>query len=692
MIDFQKLIETLPQGSSALPVANGAATLFKSKDEVFIAPDFDYSGDLKAPVWLVSAPAAVGKSFIAAKIADATRNPIWDLGQFSLGSNFFSGTMTDLYGLKGHMALAEALEGSEACLLLDAMDEAFVRVGAAGVEASMKNLATVLADVSGGPAAVIFGRDDTMRDVANMLAGFSVETATLNVQFFSEHKARLYVQSKSKETVAAQRQQLDEFLTRFFDRVKDETGSASWSESQTFLGYAPVLEALSKAYDADEHPLRSLNAALADSGDKRVWSILSDVLDGILLRECGKFSSSFGVDAAKADFARRTYTPAVQLEMLLTEDIDQYQIDFPDDGDAEWLTDLEKQLRNQYRDHPFLNSGGLSDASTLFAFANPVFRDYCCAWAIREGRVHEFDLASQWDVSTLNPAPLLSKFVFAETPPGRSLEVAALGIIADSHAASLIEATGLLVLREDEPTLSDVELLDSEEQSVGLSLVDRGFGTRTWPVRTDDAVISFNRAIAYTLVEMPSYRVDFGRSQRDFVMGPNVLVQAGSLEFLSAEVRVSDGSGGHVRLEAESISGITQRVLIHQPGSLTVVSPKAYFPWTAHQAPEKSQDEISTADLEDAGMKLRKILDWFARKSMFGGTFKYPVDAMGQVLGRLRASRSMFDYLVAKGNIEKMGSEYVLRLPVDSELVRMNVVTNSDYKVFLEDYLTSSRQ
>ena len=685
MLEFDDLVSRLPH----VPVGLGAPTIELAEPqsnglEVFIKPRFQADGELDSPIWLISAPAAVGKSFIAAQIANATNNLLWDLSRMTLGSYFFSGTMSEAYA--NDLEIRAALSDGSVCLVLDAMDEAFVRAGAAGVEVAMQNLQSVIGKGGSNPKVLIFGRNDTMADIKRMLDGATVETASLEVQFFSKSEARAYVFSKSPKEVQAQRDKLDEFLERFFDRVELEVGANSWEQAKAFLGYAPVLEALSQAFDESDHPLRSLNEALNDSTDERVWELLSRVVSGILARESRKFSTSLGADRARVQFAFETYSPKAQLELLLTENVRDYQIDFPDDGDPEWLTDLDQQVRDQFRDHPFRNSRRRDDANVLNRFANPVFRDYVCSWAIVTGRIEEFDLLSQWEVPAINPAPLLSKFVFWTNEDRVPLEPAAVGIIADSHAAKVAGSKSLLILREDDPAFADDDV-EFDSRTVALTLVDEGEQRRSWPVQRLNDTLSFIRSASSIQVEAPSYRVEVGNGQRDFVLGPDVSMSASTIDFLVTEIRVTDELGKVVRLRANNVTGLTKRVLLHDPSVLEVSSPEAKFPWNMYPPKEDVRALIEESQLSDAGMKLRRILDWFARPSMLGGGLRYPVAAMNQVLNKLRASRSMFEFLQTVGYISRVDGEFVLELPVDTESVRLNDLTNTSLRVLLVEYL-----
>src|SRR6266699_3415650 len=85
-------------------------------------------------VVLLSAPGAVGKSTFAAELARRTGATLWNLAQFQVGSNTFTGTFTKAFSSAAGEVLANIRSG-EFLVILDAIDEAAVRAGPQNLDA-----------------------------------------------------------------------------------------------------------------------------------------------------------------------------------------------------------------------------------------------------------------------------------------------------------------------------------------------------------------------------------------------------------------------------------------------------------------------------------------------------------------------------------------------------------------------------
>jgi hypothetical protein len=444
------------------------------------------------------------------------------------------------------------------------------------------------------------------------------------------------------------------------------------------------LEALSTAYDKKSNPLKDLNAALEDDTDRQVWELLGRIIRGILLRETRKFSSSFGAgNSEKAMFAANTYTPETQLEMLLQPDLASYDIDFPDEGDEEWLTDLDQQIRDQFREHPFLRSSREASANTLTVFSNPVFRDFVCAWAILQRRVEEFELTALWEAPSINPAPLLARFVFAESKIGQSVEPAALSILADSHSSNFVSGKSILLIREDAPEITR----DDGVPVMGVSLNEGVSSSKVLEVQPVIDSLSFIRALSSVEIEAPSKKLTFGMGQRDFLIGPDVRLEVLAIESLVPDVRILHNDDTHVRIQSASISGVTKRLIVHSIEKFELISTTVYHPWRQYSSAPSAGTRPGQVDLDGAGMELRRVVSWFSGPSMLGGGLRYPVKAFEQILNKGRASREVFEFLLNNGRAWIDGPEYVIDLQVPIEVVRLNDLSDPRYHALIESYV-----
>ncbi len=130
--------------SSALTVAgwNGAVAESSSFVEAALALREGYD-NLDSPVWLVAAPGAVGKSTLAKQIAARTGAVYLDLSAAdTVAGNYLTGGLVK-------NRLMSAWEASETTLLVDALDEARLRVTQKSFEDFLSDLRESCGDTAG---------------------------------------------------------------------------------------------------------------------------------------------------------------------------------------------------------------------------------------------------------------------------------------------------------------------------------------------------------------------------------------------------------------------------------------------------------------------------------------------------------------------------------------------------------------
>lgn len=662
----------------------------------FIAPDFDIEEsefDVAAPALLISAPAAVGKSSLADELGRKTGNLVWDLSRFSVGSGFFTGTLYDTFGTAGLDIVRSALEAGETTLILDAADEALVQAGARNFESAIENLATLIrfaehpeGSPSLGPSVVILGRPDTIDDTKRYLSEHGISAQIARVAFFDEPQARRFVKAKAVKTdrpgVAAA--ELDEFLKHFFDIVRGALGSGTWNASESFLGYAPVLDALGAFYRDESNPMQRLSEINQGQSSTHVWDLLVKVVESVLDREADKFGRSFGAgNERKTRFGKEAYDQRSQLELLLSDVPTEVEIDPPldDDVDDSWVfEELTPRVQAQFREHPFLN-GADSEPNPLLRFASVAFRDYSLARAMSEGDTRETSrLLDLWSDPRVAPSPMLSRFAMSSSLGITGVSVDAVTAIADSHASGFQPEVRLEI--EVEP------MGDTTRSAVEVTLIERSL-----PVGSVSSILDANqplrlaRSVARTSIESPDRSVVTGSGFQDFSIGPEVSIDCAQFDSESAEVRIRTSDGEPNKIKTGRILGSTRRVLSPDLRALEITVPAAAFPWQSYRSADSASTTDSDSSLYWVGMEVRKNTRWFARESMVAGGLNYPVDAMETILGKGRASRRVHDFWLANGYLVKRASYWTLEFPGFSTTVVLdNDLSNPAYRGFLTKF------
>jgi hypothetical protein len=653
----------------------------------FIAPSLVLRSASDTPsVILISAPAAVGKTMLARQLSSDTKALYWNLAEFSLGSNFFVGTAVEHYGADGYSRFVKELKSGQRGLVLDAADEALVRAGKQNYVAAVQNLAKMISD-SQAASVIIFGREDTIDDTAEVLTAQGVAVSRYAVAYFNRSQAEAFVKSKAEQRGSTVVQEFDAFLEKFFASVSLALGAETWDAARAFIGYAPVLDAVATFYTKAANPIRILESIRRSSDDNHVWELLVEIFERILTREQDKFAQNFGGDdAAKRDFGASAFTLRAQVSYLLNSRLDPEAFEFADSGDPEWLGELEDQIESQLREHPFRDNGAaLQDPNPLVRFANSAFRDYVLAVGITDGElVHPLVLQAYWKAPSINPTPIFSGLLFAMADShNRLLPASALGMIHDSHGAADYGSRAFMSTTSGFGGEDDETILTVRRATGALSDAPA--------VRVDASLQppSFDRNLSNAFVDVWGLDVRLGDGFADFLIGPNVVMMADALHSLVPEIRVRSGASNlPVFLSISGVGGMTRAIAASPQTSLAIHSRSGplMYPWHRHVIDRSTLGTHREAWRTADAMEMRQMFMWFSKPSMFGGGLRYPVVAVNALLGKNRVSAQLFDFLVEGGYVLTEREEYVLNLPMASTVIFKNQTSDQAYAEFLGSY------
>ncbi|MGW5322212.1 hypothetical protein [Rhodococcus pyridinivorans] len=659
----------------------------------FVEPNVIVDGDVPdiPDVILISAPAAVGKSWLARYLSAETGNPLVDLGAFSVGSMHYSGLFAEVYGPEGIGRFVEMLRAGDATLIVDSADEALVRVGSAAFEDSLVDLVKLIRSSVKRQAAgvVILGRGDTIQDCAAQLELEGVRVLNARVDFFNESTARKFVKAKIRTSGGRPIAELDDFLSEFFSYVSQALDVKDFDGARDFLGYAPVLDTLAEFYQSSPNPMKLLQSLEVTEDSRHIWVLLSRVIRAVCRRETMKFGNNFGGDSQdKVEFARKVYTPEFQFRLLLSDGHSRKpEPDIPDDADPTWLDDLMERIEQQFKEHPFRverygDPSRRGVINPLIRFTSPAFRDYVLAWGLAnlDGREVQ-TLVHYAESPQLNPTPMLSRFIFLDDvyTNDKVLSPAILATIADS-LASVDETAGVrlwiaqssaqepLILRlaGGQGLVSDVELaLDGTQE------------------------LTLGRRAAHLVADVPDFRIVAGSGQAEFVLGPQSDITCATFSSEAAEVRVRSGEGAEPStLVVDQLMGSTQRVVAPHAPALRIITDEIRFPWQRFHW-EPNLGEESWRDLYFAGTLLKRLVTWFTRPSMGKGGLQFPCVAMDTILSKGRAPSDVFDFCKAQGylTVRKPGPVYSLEFPFAVPVILSIYFEDENYVNFLREFI-----
>ena len=330
------------------PVRDGLATFHEaplSLSKQFGEPPAPAS----APLILVSAPGAVGKSTLAKQIAFHTRSVYVDLATAGpVGESTLSGGLLQC-------KLVEGWLNNTVALLIDGLDEARLRVTQEAFEAFLRDVARL--STGRTLPTILFGRTGAISDAWLVMDGENLSTPVFEIGFYDHQAAVNFTKTRlrhASETTAHLDVQF-RAVELLLSRLRQETES----DGDRFAGYAPVLLAVADRV-VKERNAGALVAAI-ESGHQAVT--LQSVVNAILNREHQKLESLQFEDET---LANRLYSPGEQLDWLVAHTYGTAAPAQPAQTSNEDGRRYERALKAWVPEHPFLGGGGGDSPSSVF--------------------------------------------------------------------------------------------------------------------------------------------------------------------------------------------------------------------------------------------------------------------------------------------------------------------------------------
>lgn len=402
-LSFSELITALRGGG--FPGEPQGGFRISNGENFFVPPELllrESFGSLAAPVVLVSARGAAGKSSLAEKLSHSLNVPLWRLeddkavGATSL--SFAVGQYLRTADVPGALKAA-----SDPMILIDSLDEARARVSGTSWQEFLESIAEITRH---GCRFVLFGRERTLEEVWLSLADVSVDAGWLEISHFGESERCMYV-----DEVVSRRSGPLTIKGEYYQPARDAVlaslvSSVSGEAADTFAGYPPVLDAVAAVLlQRNNH----FDLAGVFGGTKQGSQHLEELqrlLEDLLRRDQKKMAplaADLGLDPAAI------YTPLEQLQWLCHE---------LEGGPEPDLTHIREKVRGDYiegirrflNDHPFRDERRW--ASTVFAAytASQLF-----GTTISGHRLIEIGNGSSllFDLVALQPAPVVDESGFA---------------------------------------------------------------------------------------------------------------------------------------------------------------------------------------------------------------------------------------------------------------------------------------
>jgi hypothetical protein len=618
-VTFKDLLELLPCGANLKATGKPPAVTFPKKaNPQFIEPELIVEQPIelgRTTVVLLSAPGAVGKSTVASEIAARAEAPLWDLSKFQVGTGTFNGTILETYDFAATGALKRFREG-EALLVLDALDEAQVRAGSSNFDTFLAELAAASKTAREKPSLVLLARNETAEWVNLFLEEAGVSVARYSISYFDERRAAAFIDKLLDARCAADgRQAIHRQQREPYSQARNELFAliyqlfsvepiGAWQDPRVrnFLGYAPVLEALTGYLDVGNYmPLiKELRERTGVPGDP--WQFLANIVDRILERETKKLvdavrpqlastASRVGWSAWETLYAKDEQLARILCYALKVQPSSAVRIELPQALAAPY----DEALKTQLPQHPFLAGRG---------FANIVFKEYCYAWGLIRGTSSLTKTLREIMGHRENPflpSKVFGWFTIKLSASGAALlEGQDFGLVYESLSGQ--GEAWLSINQRDELLRAEIHLAGPDGgDDLTLDLIDTGSGIQLWRSVRDAEV---DIACALRL----------GLPEQRFALGPSVDIHCGELIVVSDTIDVDATDG--VTMGAESYSTVVPdlkvRLRNQERGNLAVNWPGVAHPW----APFRADAVRGDARLVDSvqGHVLRKFILMFRRQ------------------------------------------------------------------------------
>ena len=398
--------QRMDQFVQGLPHNHLTPTLLRPKDQrnplqlqvqrpsPYVWPEIEFESESnKSPIFLLKAPAAMGKTVAAQAIAHALKAPLVSVAEVAVGANALTGLLTNELGWDQAPQLISEIQQGRASIVLDGLDEAQLRSGREHFQAFIEDIAQTLRGASAYTQVLLLGRPETIETTDLMLQEFNVEPAVGSIAPLGrKNSADLIYQlldHKNRTTHKEHYRPFAELRDTLFNQIGQAlTGDTDWSierwgEAAHFIGYPPVLMVLAD-WLAVDNPMSTLQNVKADKfgrGDGFYaqnfhGDLLLKVVKQILEREQQKVATRLGGELAdlRQDQAEQIlYTPSEQCLRILQlfDKRSRLQNLGPESLSPSDRRQYEDRIKDFVPEHPFMRGHYI---------ANVVFEDYLQAY------------------------------------------------------------------------------------------------------------------------------------------------------------------------------------------------------------------------------------------------------------------------------------------------------------------------
>lgn len=361
---------------------------YVGEEPFYISPAFNdvktnsHVSTLNPKFILFSAPGAAGKSSLAKYLSYRFNALYWNLAKLKLGANSFAGSILNAVGASAYSSFIADLNKAKTMLILDAFDEAEIISGRKMVSSFIADISNSLQDYS-LPSVVFLARTETAQYIASFCAENKIPLVHYEISFFLEDQAKQFVEKSIVDKGHTATPADIACIDSYYNVIKS---NITPTECQSFLGYAPVLEAIAKHIRTSKNRAKMLSVL---SSQTNCVSIVMKIMEDLLSREQeDKVASAFKqkCEESHPEFSSwdLLYSPEEQLVRLINYILfndTKYSNYLIDCLPAQMIDDYQEFLNTFLPQHPFVRNDfehGFSGDSNI-DFTGPAFRDFTLA-------------------------------------------------------------------------------------------------------------------------------------------------------------------------------------------------------------------------------------------------------------------------------------------------------------------------
>ncbi len=683
-VSFHRMTEHLATYTELLPLAPKGSFTYKQTENSYVQPYFTQqltsigrTALADAQVIAISAPGATGKTALTEYLSENKHIPIFDLHKHAaVGSKSLLGMLFDTLKKDHFTPYLQALMGGSATMIIDALDEGYVKTSHTAFEAFLDDIVSLAKDNCGLPF-ILLGRTSILEFTTIYLEEHDVKVSMLQIEPFTIQKAREFIDvqldSKLGKEVSVKKEYREtrDLILQQLDAFFEGESDINRRQSERFIGYAPVLKSIvSLLLDCGENYFQ-IKAELEGNNSKNVL-LIRDMIEMILNREQKKIEE--GVRSILHEYhcddientVKRAYNIKEQCARILSDvSGTHYDKDLTDNPMVNQR--YEDFIKDWFNEHPFISNNEIQ---------NIVFESYILCTLVSTDEYK--DLAMMYLSAKWRNSYILFDLYNIMVNDERNIDHRFVQYLIDSYKATEKGAQRHMV---------DIDEVDEDDHDGVVCELNFGsIGNTTYRPYTfrvkNDEEIAMPRMLSNIYFEAPVNML-FNSKQLEF--SPMTYIRCKKVTILSEDILLTRLYGNDaVTIECEKFEGDLklgrpQNIInIGKTDFNILTSDKLYFPFSAYK--REPQEQIVDDDtFREKYQKLRRTILQFRAHSK-NDLAKYK-DKIDNRIGMTEVGKNLISGLLREGILEEKNKLYFINDSVMSQKLGLGYTEIRTYVV-----------